>query len=246
LDYDVAVVCFNEKFTIRRCLESIREYCPEARLIVIDDESTDGTAEVARELADVFVSSGKHSIGVSRQIALDRCDKPYLLYVDADVVLCRDPFPMLDLFSDPKIGAVRGRVRQLWRNRFSRQHGTEERGFIGFGCTFIDTEIARKVGGFRPLDRGEDGDFCASLHEYGYTARQDERYVYGSHYESKYLYACRDLPEKKRKAILGILHRDPGELIAANVEVKTIAEVLPMVDAYKYYAEYLESLDREG
>lgn len=68
--YDVAVCCFNERFTIRRCLTAIQAFADYERLIVVDDRSDDGTAEVAEAFADVFLSSGRRLIGALGQSRL--------------------------------------------------------------------------------------------------------------------------------------------------------------------------------
>lgn len=44
----VAIPAYNEQATLGAVIEAVRAAVPEARIVVIDDASTDGTAEVAR------------------------------------------------------------------------------------------------------------------------------------------------------------------------------------------------------
>ena len=123
---------------------------------------------IAEAFADVFISSGEHKVGVSRQLALEETDQPALLFVDGDVEVARSPDPIVGAVSK-RYPCVRGRVWQLISGRFSRAHQWG----VGFGLTAIDTGIAREVGGFPPLAGGEDSAFCLALkdHDAGAHAR---------------------------------------------------------------------------
>jgi glycosyltransferase involved in cell wall biosynthesis len=50
VDHDVAVIlpCYNEASTIAQVVADFRQYLPNARIYVFDNNSTDGTSEVAR------------------------------------------------------------------------------------------------------------------------------------------------------------------------------------------------------
>ena len=179
--YDVAVICYNEQFTIRRCLTAIQAYANYERLIVVDDLSTDGTREVAEKFADEMLVSGHRNLGISRNLALGSTMAPVLLFVDADVEIVRDVDPIVKSVTRT-YPCVRGKNWQLMSNRFTRAH---EWG-VGFGLTAIDTMIAKKVGGFPEVEAGEDSAFCIELSKAGYKTRQVEDRVYGLHYKSDY------------------------------------------------------------
>ena len=211
--YDVAVICYNEKFTIRRCLTTVQAFTDYERLIIVDDESTDGTTEVAEMFADVLVSSGAHNLGISRQLALEASDQPVLLFVDADVEIVRRVDPVIEKVTRA-YPCVRGKNWQLMANRFTKAH---EWG-VGFGLTAIDTKIARSVGGFPPAEAGEDSAFCLRLKDGGFRCRQVGDKVYGIHYKSDYatMPSRKDWPcENFDEIVEAIADGDPGLISAA-------------------------------
>lgn len=73
--------------TIRACLRSVRaQDHPAVELIVVDNASTDGTFEVATELADLAVRGGpERSAQRNRGVELARGE--WVFWVDADMVL---------------------------------------------------------------------------------------------------------------------------------------------------------------
>ena len=76
--------------TMRACLLSVRaQDHPRIELVVVDNSSTDGTFEVAQELADVAVRGGpERSAQRNQAIALSTGE--YVLWIDADMVLAPD------------------------------------------------------------------------------------------------------------------------------------------------------------
>src|SRR5213596_3043370 len=60
----IAIVpAFNEEGSIARVIEEIRAYDPELRIVVVDDGSTDRTAEAARA-ADAMVLRLPFNLGI--------------------------------------------------------------------------------------------------------------------------------------------------------------------------------------
>lgn len=83
----VVVPTRNSERTLRACLESLRTQRLRPTIVVVDNHSTDGTAAIARELADVFSVAGpERSAQRNRGAALlDLVD--VVGFVDADMVL---------------------------------------------------------------------------------------------------------------------------------------------------------------
>jgi arabinofuranan 3-O-arabinosyltransferase len=72
--------------TLEACLRSIRAQDVPVELIVVDNASTDGTYELARELADTAVRGGpERSAQRNTGVALATTD--WILWIDADMVL---------------------------------------------------------------------------------------------------------------------------------------------------------------
>ena|SRR6185437_8289590 len=82
--YNIAVLvpCFNEEATVTRVVHDFRSVLPAARIIVFDNNSTDGTATVARAAgAEVFYEKRRGKGFVVRRMFAD---------VDADIYVLVD------------------------------------------------------------------------------------------------------------------------------------------------------------
>lgn len=82
-----AVVCtMNSISGIERCLHSLkREGVGE--LIVVDARSTDGTRELAEELADLVLEDPGTGLGNARNVGIARTTKPLILNMGSDNVM---------------------------------------------------------------------------------------------------------------------------------------------------------------
>jgi len=83
----VIVPTRNSARTISACLRSIREQTYGAvELIVVDNHSTDGTAQLAAAVADTIVTAGPER-SAQRNIGARASSGDYLFFVDSDMVL---------------------------------------------------------------------------------------------------------------------------------------------------------------
>jgi glycosyltransferase involved in cell wall biosynthesis len=109
---DVVVLTKNSESTLRACLESVYQNVPVKRLIVLDALSTDSTPKIVeqfdREYGNVvFVSEGG-SRGYARQRGIEMVETDWFMFVDSDVVLCRDWFRRALRYVEDDVGAVWG------------------------------------------------------------------------------------------------------------------------------------------
>ena len=103
---------YQEAENIVRLLTAVREQCPDLHIIVMDDTSPDGTAELARSVAeslgsvDVVVRPAKEGLGAAYRhgfrYALDRGHDP-VAQMDAD--FSHDPSVLPLLFARVEAGA---------------------------------------------------------------------------------------------------------------------------------------------
>jgi glycosyltransferase involved in cell wall biosynthesis len=77
----VVVIAFNEEDRIRQCLESA-SWADE--LIVVDAESTDKTAAIARELTDHVIVRPWPGFPAQKNFGLDQATGDWILSLDAD------------------------------------------------------------------------------------------------------------------------------------------------------------------
>ncbi|HWH45319.1 MAG TPA: glycosyltransferase [Thermoleophilaceae bacterium] len=150
-----------------------RQTLPRERfeLIVVDDASTDGTAEVAREAATVVSVPVRSGSYVARNLGIERAGAPVLAFTDAD---CR-PEPRwleagLEALSDPEAGLVGGHIEvplspdptlaELIDARFLDQASMVAGGDAATANLFVRASVLASVGPFNArLTAGGDTEF---------------------------------------------------------------------------------------
>jgi glycosyltransferase involved in cell wall biosynthesis len=80
----VLVPCYNEATTIARVIEDFRRRIPRAAIYVFDNNSTDGTADIARSAGAVVIREKKQGKGHVVAAMLEKIDADYYLMVDGD------------------------------------------------------------------------------------------------------------------------------------------------------------------
>lgn len=130
----VVVPCHNEAHTVQRILRGVREALPDAEVIVIDDGSTDGTAELAEQVDGVRVvrlpqNGGK---GVALRRGIEEARGEVLVFLDGDGQDSPEDILRLlaELESGPRVALVNGSkfiggcedgaisLPNYWGNRF--------------------------------------------------------------------------------------------------------------------------------
>ncbi len=103
------VATYNSARDLDACLAAARAYLPIGRLLVVDRQSTDGTAEIARKHgAEVhFEDIG---LGYARTLALSLASSELVLFLDGDVILRRPDFyaRAMEQMGGSRVGAVVG------------------------------------------------------------------------------------------------------------------------------------------
>ncbi len=93
-----------------RCLQSIKENVPVNKFIIVDAYSIDRTVEVIKKyFNDVVVVKTRAYRGKAREIGIKFVETEYFMFVDDDVILCKDWFKKAVKYLDnPRVGAVWG------------------------------------------------------------------------------------------------------------------------------------------
>src|SRR3989339_2104543 len=110
---------YNEEKFMAQCLDSLlAQTYPRKRIFVVNDASTDRTAEVLQSYADrkeVTILTRKKNVGKKRAIAsaIARAPGTIFAFTDSDTVLEKDAIEKLVtvLEARPDVGAVNGHVR---------------------------------------------------------------------------------------------------------------------------------------
>lgn len=82
----VIIPAYNEREGITATLRELRDACPDAEIIVIDDGSSDGTGDIARNVAGVRVITHRRNLGYGAAIktGLRAATRPCVAWYDAD------------------------------------------------------------------------------------------------------------------------------------------------------------------
>ncbi|MFE2888306.1 bifunctional polysaccharide deacetylase/glycosyltransferase family 2 protein [Streptomyces sp. NPDC059272] len=196
----VIVPAYNEKECIANTLESLARSTHPIEVIVVDDGSSDGTSEIAREAARSF---GMTNVRVIRQ---ENAGKPAALnngvrsasydivvMMDGDTVFEPDTVRhLVQPFADPEVGAVAGNAKVGNRNTVigAWQHIEYVMGFnldrrmydllrcmptIPGAIGAFRREAVLQVGGMSEDTLAEDTDITIAMHREGW------RVVYQEH-----------------------------------------------------------------
>lgn len=188
----VLVPAYNEAGSISDTIDSLNAQTVRPdRIIIIDDCSTDDTADVARSLgADVLrPKSNTGSKAGAQTFALGHVTTEFTMAIDADTVLAPDAVEIImPAISDPAVAAACGLVlpryvNTVWeRGRYIEYlfaftfyktiQDYYEKPMISSGCFSVyRTEILKEHGGWSNRTMAEDMDLTWRFYQAGHAVR---------------------------------------------------------------------------
>ena len=109
---DVVLLTMNSERKLEDCLASVYRNVPVKKLIVVDGGSTDRTLQILSEFnakyGNVKVVHDKGTRATARQKGIDAVTSEWFIFVDSDVVLCKDWYRKAKAYVEPNVGAVWG------------------------------------------------------------------------------------------------------------------------------------------
>ncbi|MCX8152961.1 MAG: glycosyltransferase family 2 protein [Candidatus Bathyarchaeota archaeon] len=109
---DVVVLTKNSEHLLEKCLLSIYQNVPVKNLIVIDGFSTDKTLkivdETAKKYGNVKVLTVEGTRARAREKGIQQVTTDWFMFVDSDVVLCKNWFRKAEKHLAADVGAVWG------------------------------------------------------------------------------------------------------------------------------------------
>ncbi len=109
---DVVLLTLNSDRKLEQCLESIYKNVPVRQLIAVDGGSTDRTLEILNqfneEYRNVKIIHDKGTRATARQKGIENVNAEWFIFIDSDVVLCRDWYRKAMQYIDETVGAVWG------------------------------------------------------------------------------------------------------------------------------------------
>jgi GT2 family glycosyltransferase len=181
----VIVSTRNRRADLMRVLGSVAEQSVSCEVVVLDDASTDGTAEaVAHEMPDALVIRSDRRLGLiaQRQIGAEAARAPVIAIIDDDCELIspRTFAEGLAAFDHPRIGAVALPLVDVFRDRRLRNRAPDEKrrwitDMYPGAAALIRRDAFFAAGGYRGGElqfRGiEDADHCRRLLAAGWVVR---------------------------------------------------------------------------
>ena len=109
---DVVLLTKNSATTLKKCVESIYQNVPVKQLIVVDGYSTDRTIDILNKFnkkyqnVKIFYDRGNRA--TARQKGIRQVKAEWFMFVDSDVVLCKNWYEKALKHVDKNVGAVWG------------------------------------------------------------------------------------------------------------------------------------------
>jgi glycosyltransferase involved in cell wall biosynthesis len=109
---DVVLLTLNSDRKIEQCLESVYRNVPVRQLIAVDGGSTDRTLEILNQFnnkyCNVKIIHDKGTRATARQKGIENVKTEWFIFVDSDVVLCKNWHRKAMKCTGEDIGAVWG------------------------------------------------------------------------------------------------------------------------------------------
>lgn len=189
--------------TIKECLDAvllIRDApgSPLARIIVVDDGSTDGTVAEAKQRGVEVLESGGKGAGAARNVGLAATTTPLIWFVDSDCVASPDALDLLlPHLDDSMVAGVGGSygiapgaslLERLIHEEIMVRHEKmpTNTDFLATFNVVYRTEVIRDLGGFdvRYL-KGQDAELAFRVMESGHRLRFDRRSIVRHHHADR-------------------------------------------------------------
>jgi glycosyltransferase involved in cell wall biosynthesis len=150
---DVVMLTKNSESILHECLKSVYENVPVGNLIVLDASSTDGTPEIISEFekenGNIIFITENGSRAKARQRGIKEVKTEWFMFVDSDVILCKDWFKRAAKYVGSDVGAVWGLnfdvIPNMRSKRFLRLLALVARGCFSLRGGMHDTLIRREI-----------------------------------------------------------------------------------------------------
>jgi GT2 family glycosyltransferase len=242
-DVDVVIVNWNTADDVAACVESLRGATGGrlARVVVVDNASTDGSAELLERCTDVHVVHATRNLGFAggANLGAQHTGSRLLLFLNPDARVLPETIAVAADFLDahPEFGIVgpllvdgdgawqpsAGRFNVLGHlvldTRLARRQPRRSRAvdWIHGAFLLISRDLFRRLGGFdeRFFMYGEDMDLCARARAAGYRTAivpQARAVHYGNRSGAKRFGGSRDSEVVKGEMRFYAWSGKPGEL----------------------------------
>ena len=167
----VVIPVFNGERFLREAVESVlaQKYSP-LEIIMVDDGSTDGTADVARSLPETvrYLHQSNQGPAAARNRGIEHAQGSLIAFADADDVWPEDKLALQlpYLMRDPAAEIVMGRIQQVLLSETGAENFAEPAFSVNLGSAIIRKSVFERVGLFDETMRySEDVDWFMRARE---------------------------------------------------------------------------------
>ena len=182
--FSVIIPLYNKRHYVRRAVDSVLEQTiTDIELIVVDDGSTDGSAEELLDILDArlkIIKQENQGEGPARNTGMRVSSGQLLAFLDADdawlpchlneLFLLYDRYPNAGLLSTTyvEINGAGGFVENKWANVILREvdyfkEAATNIGLVWSGSAAISRDVYQAVGGFINVRAGADLEYWARV-----------------------------------------------------------------------------------
>ncbi|MCX9011231.1 MAG: glycosyltransferase [Candidatus Methanoperedens sp.] len=123
----VIIPAYNEEKRIASCIGSIKQqdYDGDIEILVVDDDSTDNTVKIVKELGSIILRNGSHNIERGKSIGLQHAKYDFVFLIDSDNILPDKDWlksAMIALLENEKVAGV-----QASKFKYDLNHSISDR-----------------------------------------------------------------------------------------------------------------------
>jgi GT2 family glycosyltransferase len=172
---DIIIPCWNQLEYTKKCIESIQKNTNNYNLILIDNGSTDGTAEYFKTL-DATVITNKENLGFVKAVNQGfKASKNDVVILNNDTEVPEGWLDKMKEVLTGDVGAVGPLSTAPMQEQYYKEFRTKWKGlYLTFFCTLIKREVIDKVGYLDEnfeIGLGDDQDYCNRMALAGYRTR---------------------------------------------------------------------------
>lgn len=177
----VIIPCQNGTNYIKEAIDSVKKQNMNTEIIVVDDGSTDNTAEFAKECGASVYSIPHSGLSAARNVGLKNINGDYVLFLDHDDLMTENALKTLydELVSDDSIDYTQGKLKDFISPELSEEDKKtlaprkDTYGGLLTGAYLFKREVIEKVGGFNEsLVTGQGVDFMLRVEQQGFKTKK--------------------------------------------------------------------------
>ena len=152
LSVSVGIPCHDEEKTVLGVIKGFQSELPDAEIIVIDNDSTDATAKIARDAGATVVFEKRRGKGFAVRRLFAAASGDVLVMVDGDgTYMSGEVHALLAPIQNDHVDVVVGnRLKRQWRG-FTLAHRLGNRVFRGMLNFFFHTRYDDILSGYRAM-----------------------------------------------------------------------------------------------